>query len=242
MSESGSQSLDSRSKRVLALTVSMAILLLLALLNRKLPLAALSEHALGVLRLRDVFTLFLLTPAGVAIMWLYLDNCGAAAKRGIALLFMLGVLMLGIGFGIHEPMLALSLMGWSKLPDVGESISFFKELPGHWVFFAGMAMTMLSLAMAETSSPLERPLPRWALFAASAAGLAGAVSLFFNEVNDQRTSIDMAVTLACVALIFAAHWRNGLASLAKTPITLTLYLCLGGGAAAVYAVWLFRML
>jgi hypothetical protein len=192
--------------------------------------------------MRDVLTLFVLAPLGIAIMWDFMGVCGGNARRAISMAFVLGVFLLGLGFGMHEPMLGLAVAGWDKAPGVGPSIVFFKEIPGHWAFFLGMLVTIVALVLAETASPFEKPVPRWAFLTALVSGLAGAVSLYGNEVNDQRTSIDMGVVAFCLALVLATHWRQGWTRLGRIPLTFCFYLVFGLGGAAVYATWLLRAL
>lgn len=231
---------SSRLRRTILLVVSMGILLLLALVNRKLDCHFLKMRAWDVLRVCDLLTLFAISPLGVAIMWDYMDSCEAKARRWLCLVFVLGVFLLGMGFGMHEPSNAMQIAGYSKIQDVRESLLFFDDKLGHWIFFAGMILSLVALSAAETANPFERPIPRWMTALSAIAGASGAVSLYGNMVNDQRTSVDMGVVLACLALIALCHWRSGFAGLNRLPMTLSFYVCLGAGSIATYGVWIVR--
>lgn len=234
---------SSRLRRTAALTISMGLLLLAALVNRKFNCPFLRTPVWDVLRGCDLLTLFALSPIGIAIMWDYMNSnsVSAKARRWLGLVFVLGVFLLGMAFGMHEPTNAMQIAGQGKVQAVHDSLAFFDDGLGHWTFFAGMMVVILALAAAETSNPFERPVPRWLGSASIAAGIAGAVSLFGNMINE-KTGADMAVVLASLAIMAAIHWRNGFPSLSRLPMTLCLYLCLSLGAAATYGVWLFKAL
>lgn len=239
MSEAASEA--SRLRRTLLLVVAMGVLLLLALVNRKLECQFLKTRVWDVLRGRDLLTLFALAPLGVAIMWDYVDSCETKARRWTGLAFVIGVFLLGMGFGMHEPANAMQIAGYSKIQAVKESLVFFDDELGHWVFFAGMLATVMALAAAETANPFQEPLKRGLLAIFALAGAAGALSMFGNMVGE-KTDLDMAVVLASLALLALVHWRNGFAGPNRLPMTLSLYVCLGGGAAATYGFWLLRAL
>ena len=229
-----------RVRRTFILIVSMGILFLLALANRKCDCHFLKMRVWDVLRTCDLLTLFVLSPLGIAIMWDYMGACAGNAKRWISMFFVLGVFLLGMGFGMHEPMLGMAVAGWENIPVVGHSIFFFKEMPGHWIFFLGMVMSILALAMAEMANPFGNEIPRWARALVVFAGLCGAVSLFGNMVNDQGTAFDMSVVVFCLASMIFVHWRQGFISLARLPMTLSLYVCFAVGSLATFGVWLAR--
>ncbi len=228
---------ESRLRRSSVIAASFGILMLLALVNRKLGWELLDMRTLDVLRLRDFNTLFILTPIGMVLAWEFLQTCGGQGSRLLSCCFMLSVFLLALGFGMHEPMLGMMVAGYGKIPEAGESISYFKEIPGHWLFFAGFVAMSLAICAAELRRPFERPIPGWTLGLSAFAGLATAISIFGNMVKDPRSGRDMGAVAISLLIVLALHWRKGFPSLARLPFTLLIYLGYGLGCASTFLYW-----
>lgn len=225
-----------RLNRTLALISALAALMLAAWVNRKLETGFLEIRRLDALRLRDLLTLFVLAPLGILLMWELFKVSAPKAGRKLAWLFITAVFLLGMGFGMHEPTNAIRVAGLPAPEALRDSLRFFDDDLGHWIFFAGFALCVLTFAAAETESPFERPLPAWAVSMSILSGLAVAASIYGNMAWED-TAPDLAVMLACLAAVFVCHARHGFVSLKRLPMTLSMYVSLGLGNAATLVHW-----
>lgn len=226
---------ENRLRNTIVLIGMISLVIVLASLSRKLGLGFLKMKALDALRVCDLLTLFVFAPAVIMLGWtLFKETC---VRRSVVLesAVILGIFFLGVGFGMHEP--ANVLNGGAITPKaLKESLNFFDNYLGHWIFFAGFMSLTVSLSVAETRDPLERNVPRWILAAAILAGLAVAAAIYGNMVNE-KTGVDIAVLGASLLAIFVFHMINGRASLLRAPVTLQLYVSFGLGTLATLLKW-----
>lgn len=234
---------EARTRRITSLAIALGVLLIVSLLNRKMNLPILRMQCVDILRGRDIMTMFVLAPIGILLLWEIFEACAGASRRVLSLLMITGFFFLGLAFGIHEPANALGVAGARKLyPAFAESVTFFDDYLGHWIFFAGMAICVTAICAAEAENPFEKPLSKLNLTLVAIGGIAGAISLYGNSVNDAGTWRDMAVVALCFAIAIWLHWNAGFVSLRRLPFLFGAYILLGGGAIAVYSVWIFRIL
>lgn len=226
---------ENRLRKTILLMGLFAAVIVLSTLSRKLELGVLRMKALDALRVCDLLTLFVFAPSIIMIGWtLFKTTC---VRRNVMLegAVILGIFLLGMGFGMHEP--ANVLNGGAHTPKaLRESLNFFDNLLGHWIFFAGFTLVTVSLSIAETRDPQETPVPVWARFYAVISGLAVAIAIYGNMVNE-KTSVDLAVLAVCILLMFIFHMLNGKAPFSRIPITLLLYIAFGFGILSTLLKW-----
>lgn len=153
---------ENRLRKTILLMGLVALVIVLATLCRKLELGFLRMKALDALRVCDLLTLFVFAPSIIILGWtLFKTTC---KRRSVVLesAVITGIFLLGMGFGMHEP--ANVLNGGAHTPKaLKESLNFFDNFLGHWIFFAGFILVTVSLSVAETREPQESPVPKWAL-------------------------------------------------------------------------------
>jgi len=237
MSETAAPGFEARLKRGSAIAASFGVLMILALVNRKLRWSGMDAHVLDVMRVRDFDTVFVIAPLCVWLVWDYIHSCSGHLSRAVTGVFVMSVFLLGLSFGMHEPALAMMVAGYGSIPKAGESIAYFKEIPGHWLFFLGFAIMTFSACMAEMRKPYEKDLPSWAMAIACFAGLATALSIFGNMFKDPRSGRDMFVVCLSLAATFGTHWRYGFPGFRRAPFALVIYLGYGLSSAAVFLYW-----
>jgi hypothetical protein len=226
---------ENRLSRTLLLIGLLAAVVALSTLSRKLELHFLRMKALDALRVCDLLTLFVFAPSIIVLGWtLFKTTC---VRRSVILesAVILGIFFLGMGFGMHEPANVLN-GGAHTSKALKESLNFFDNYLGHWIFFAGFMLITVSLSIAETRDPQECPVPKWALMFIIIAGLAVAVSIYGNMVHE-KTAVDIAVLTVSLIAMFVFHMINGKASLQRIPITLQLYIAFGIGTLATLLKW-----
>ncbi|MFA6567722.1 MAG: hypothetical protein WCS96_05875 [Victivallales bacterium] len=226
---------ENRIRKTILLIGLIALVIVLSTLSRKLGLGFLRMKALDALRVCDLLTLFVFAPSVIMLGWtLFKTTC---VRRSVMLegAVIIGIFLLGMGFGMHEP--ANVLNGGAGIPKaLKESLDFFDNCLGHWIFFAGFMVVTISLSAAETRDPHGCPVPKWILAVAIVSGLAMAASIYGNMVNE-KTGVDIAVLVASFLAMLAFHMMNGKASLSRIPITLMLYIAFGLGALSTLLKW-----
>lgn len=226
---------ENRLRKTILLMGLIAVVIILSTLSRKLELGVLRMKALDALRVCDLLTLFVFAPSIIILGWtLFKTTC---LRRNVILqdAVILGIFLLGMGFGMHEP--ANVLNGGAHTPTALKvSLNFFDNLLGHWIFFAGFMLVTVSLSVAETRDPQESPVPKWALSFAVISGFAVAIAIYGNMVNE-KTLVDLAVLAACLLAMFIFHMLNGKAQLSRIPITLLLYIAFGFGILFTLLKW-----
>lgn len=234
---------ESDLKRAKTLLVYLAVvcgLVVLAGINRKAGFQFLNMTFGAGCRVRDYVVVFGITPATIGVLWLMLRFYRGHESLIASLLFIMGVLMLGVGFGMHEPtnfMVKHYQKGIS--PEVRESLLFFDDQLGHWAFFVGFMLIALSGVFAEMRKPFDEALPKWMFSVVVVLGLIAAYVIYKNMVNE-RTLVDILVLLSTVIIAGADHFVKGSPSLRRLPILTALYLSCGIGALATLIGWSIR--
>jgi hypothetical protein len=228
-----------RNRTILYLLLALAGLMVLATLNRKgiacFPI--LGRQIGDGFRVNDYIVTLVLAPLAVIVLYLIYYFRNANRSLGAMLLFLLGIYLIGMNFGMHEPTNFLVARYKGQIPEsLHRSLVFFDDELGHYVFFAGFAFIALAGILVDLASPLEEPLSRFATALLTGAGLAVAAAVYVNMVREE-TRADIAV-LASVSLIgLALHWRHGWISLRRLPHLLMVYAGLGVGALATLIAW-----
>jgi hypothetical protein len=237
---------NQEGRRVWATVLTIAILAALVLLawaNRKLHYPCLDVEILDALRTRDAAVMFLIAPIAALLAWILLKINDGTSSVAVMLPFVLGVYTLGVGFGMHEPANALRRVVETPTPQgvasIADSLEFFDDALGHWVFFAGFAFFSVAVCVSELRNPLKRPLtgiPSWVPVVAATA-LAAAI---YGDMADEKTKLDIAVILGTAFFLAALWWLYGKTPFTRLPATTACVLGYVLGAAATLVVWLLR--
>ena len=214
----------------------IAAVIVLSTLSRKLGLGFLKMKALDALRVCDLLTLFVFTPFIVILGWTLFKTTQIRRSVMLESAVILGIFLFGMGFGMHEPANVLRAGSAHAERALRESLLFFDDYLGHWIFFAGFMLLTVSLSVAETRDPQDRPIPKWGLAITIMLGLAVAVSIYGNMIHE-KTGVDIAVLAVCLIAMFIFHMINGKAPLLRIPITLQLYIAFGPGVLATLLTW-----
>lgn len=198
--------LDDRKTATLIWLGLLTLVLALAAVNRLSPVPILREPFVDALRLCDILVLFVFAPLAVWMHWQLLKTVSGARVSFSRILFILGVYCLGVGFGMHEPMNALSLRAVHS-PALRESIRFFDNGLGHWVFFGGFMLGVLAVVWAEAFNPLPEPMGARAAAGTLILGMVIGFIVFMNMYRED-TVVDVAV-LGATMILTLAIWRPG---------------------------------
>ena len=143
------------SRRVLVLVSELLVVLVLAAGARLLSFPFLQRPILNIMHFYDFFVLLLFAPTAVLLLWRLLCTVGGRDNAFAQYLFILGSFLIGVAFGMHEPMNILPRAG-AMSESVRASVVFFDDHLGHWIFFAGFSALSLSvLAASATFSALS---------------------------------------------------------------------------------------
>jgi len=226
-----------RTLRVLGLLCAVTVL---AGINRKLNIPLLRAPLTDALRLCDYLVMICFAPLVLVLLWNLIKINGGTSYAPVVILFLGGVYLIGMGFGMHEPMNALQATpGYCPPEPFRQSIIFFDDKLGHWVFFIGFALVSITVALAELRNPYLEPVSLPAAAGAGMIGFVSAIVIYFNMVREQ-TGVDIAVILATLAAIAAVHLCHSRTSLRRLPVVLTCYIAYGLGSAATFLHWLLR--
>ena len=198
-----------RRLRATAIWLGLAALtLVLAAGNRLWPAAVLRTPLVDALRTCDILVLFVFAPICIWLQWRLLHTvAGEAGATACKTLFVIGVYLLGVGFGMHEPMNALPMH--TRLPvALQQSIRFFDDRLGHWIFFSGFLSLVLAVVWAEVRNPLPVRLERKSAVGVIGVGMVFGAVIFANMVRED-TAVDLIVLGVTLALTSLLWLRNG---------------------------------
>lgn len=231
---------DKRRIRQMMLTLTaLCITVVLAGINRKLSVPFLREPVTDVFRMCDYIVVFFIAPATVFFLYLLIKiNKGTQSFISIVI-FIFGVYLLGVGFGMHEPMNAITVSG-SLIgePTLIRTFIFFDDELGHWVFFAGFMLISIAVAWSEICCPYNKKMKWNILLPVWIIGLLTALVIYLNMVRE-KTGHDIAVIIVTVAVIGILHLFNGRSNLKRVPVVFTCYIAYGGGALVTLLHWCF---
>ena len=226
-----------RLRRILLCLAGISAVCLLVGLNRKFPPAFLRTPLFDVMQVTDVLFMLLFTPVSLFLGWLMLKAYGGTGRMLNVLLFLAGVYLLGLGFGMHDPFNALHMYrGGDLSPAMLRSVAYFDDVLGHRLFFAGFMLASLSVVAAEAVRPFRVPIPWPWMSLPVAMGVVSGVVVWHNMVNE-KTGGDLVALLATVAATAAVQAACRTGSPRHAPVSAVLYLAYGGGALATLLAW-----
>ena len=225
-----------RITKICWILAEMTLVIVLAGLNRKvLPLYT-KAGILGLLNTSDCVVMLILAPWAISCGWrIFKIYNGPDDKLG-SHLFILGIFSLGLGFGMHEPFNAMQRL---KLdPALHSLVTYFDDDLGHWLFFIGFAFTSLSVVLAETANPYEKPLSKGPFSFGIFLGVIVAIVIWF-QMRNEDTYVDIIVLVLTVMAAEMARQCRGGVTLRRLPVLLALHVGYGGGVLATILYWSF---
>jgi len=162
----------------------------------------------------DLFTPYLVVGAAAGALR------GGGASRGVWAVFLLGAVLYTQGHGIH---LAANSVGNTLSEPHPDVVRLWDEVVGHYLWYAGFALVLASLAAA-----LADRRPRGGVGAHVLAGLVGFTH-FTNSVEGQTAW--MGIGTAVVFGLWGVFTRDGMGRHLVTAFGLSLVLFAG------YGVW-----
>lgn len=229
---------NSRVENVFAVMAAIALLLCAAAFNRLAAIAILRQPVCDVLRTCDLTSIFILAPLAVVLLALLLGLYDGFSSRSCLILFVIGVFMTGLGFGMHEPTNAMLVFyGKALTGDFRQSILFIDDGIGHWAFFAGFVFLSLSGVLAELKNPLpEKMMPRYTLTTFIITLITASV-IFFNMAYE-NTWPDICTLLLTVGISVFLNLSVYRRDFLKVPVNIIVCFGYGGGVAATLLYWL----
>ncbi|MFW6414256.1 MAG: hypothetical protein ACOCZS_03035 [Verrucomicrobiota bacterium] len=231
---------QSRFKATLKLMAAIAVVLVCAAVNRLLASDFLRSQVLDVLRLCDIIVVFILTPGLVLLthrLLVITSSSDRSKGKSEWLLFVIGVYLLGVGFGMHEPMNVLSTFS-VKQESLRRSIQFFDDGLGHWVFFAGFMLLVLAIVRGETKNPLPESFQWIGNVTVGITGISVGTVIFINMYRED-TLVDLIV-LGLTLLVSLAFWlQSKNRNWQRLPMTAAIVLAFFLGIAGTLLYWWF---
>ncbi len=226
-----------RIAKVLAMMALLCGTVALAGINRLWGAAFLRAPVLDALRTCDVLVIFIFAPLSIIILWTLFKIYDGPSSIVCAFLFLMGVYMFGLGFGMHEPFnIFVSKYGSHMSESMRYSALYFDNDLGHWTFFAGFMLLSISGAHAEMRKPYVENLPFKVIACAALFGAITAVTIFFNMAKE-KTGSDLMCLALTVSIVAVIHFIYSSKSLMRLPVVLALYIAFGGGTALTLFYW-----
>lgn len=153
-------------------------------------------------------------------------------QRTLGLTFMLGVYLLGAGYGDHEVTnyLHARFCGEDQRNDICRIIIFNDDEFSHWVFFAGFVLTNAVIMLTQIIFPWSSKLTRQDSVLLVVNGLFIALGIFAN-LAFEVIELDLYIVALLALMAIGLLWRYG-----KQPLLIyysTAY-CLGLLATGLY--------
>lgn len=209
---------DGYLRALLWLTAAQAAVTLLAGLNLVVPAMAGRVGAWEFVRWREMCSLLLVTPAaaGLMVAAVWVLERGRRDSWGPMLAIGIGVGLVAVSMGVHEPINAMGKAGGARL---GRTLFFWDELFSHAVFFSGFAGVSLALLWAQSRNPLEEAMGGATSVAFFGCGVVTGAGIFFSLVRAPNIRADLWVMAGVLALAEVMRWGR---AFRRLPIALTL--------------------
>lgn len=144
----------------------------------------------------------------------YLEYTNAAREgfwhRALGLTFMIGVYLLGAGYGDHEVTnyLHSRYCAQDQTSDLCRIIIFNDDEFSHWVFFAGFVLTNAVLMLLQLVFPWQAKLTKGDLALLVVNGLFIALGVFAN-LAFEVIGLDLYIVALLAILAVGLLWRYG---------------------------------
>lgn len=215
-------------RRVHALLTAQTIIILLLSLNRLGPWTTGYVASNEFLRWVDLHNMLTLPLASLVAFWLLKTHLPTLSDRperrdrvttAIALAIVVGVYLLGAGYGDHEITNYLHLrfaetqgagadaIGGAGRDALARIIVFNDDSFSHWVFFIGYSVMNGALMAWQVAYPFRAPLTRRDAWLIAANGLFIALGIFAN-LAFETIGLDLYVVAGLAALSAYLLWRH----------------------------------
>ena len=176
----------------------------------------------GIMPLKSALYLLVFTPLLIWLLWRIFLIASAGRVGGLAGVFIMGVLFVGLGLGMHDTATLLGAAGntgWS--PRVVEARRFYDEILGHGAFWLGFVLTTVATGVAQISNPMPARQPWLICMVFGLLGLPLATVMLGNLMFEHtgRDLVVIGVALSCVLAVHA--WKR--VELRRLPLLCLLY-------------------
>lgn len=155
-----------------------------------------------------------------------------AAHRALGLAFVVGVYLLGAGYGDHEVTnyLHARFCAGDAASDLCRIVVFNDDEFSHWVFFAGFVLMNAALLLIQAIFPHRGSLGGRDIALLAANGLFIGLGIFANLAFEE-IGLDLYIVALLAALALGLLWRRG-----AQPLTVyyVVAYCLGLAGTALY--------
>ncbi len=222
-------------KKIVWILAEFTLVIFIAGICRKAPPEFMKANLLGVMSVAISFNMLILAPWGTLCAWRIFKLYEGPSDGLASTLFIVGVFMLGAGFGMHEPFNAMHAT-LRLPPELRGLVAYYDDDLGHWLFFIGFGILSLAMAAAEMARPSDAPVPLPAYVTIVVLGIIVAVVIWF-QMRNEKTVLDIAVLFATVAGAEALRLAHGAVTPRRLPSITSIHVGYGGGAVATVLCW-----
>jgi hypothetical protein len=227
MNDPGKQRI--RSAIIHLMGVILCALALWAL--RRWPIPALAGNIRGILPLKNALYLLLFAPLLIWFLWRLFLVAADGKSSLLAGLFVIGVLFVGLGLGMHDTASnvgAFGNTGWT--PQALAARHFYDEILGHLVFWLGFILTTVTTGLGHINNPMPTR-QTWSTCGVFAVLGIPLTAVMLGNLMFENTGRDlMVIGMALGTLVAVQAWKH--VELRRLPLLCMLYpaysLAIGG--------------
>ncbi|MGC5053189.1 hypothetical protein ACLQ2S_17245 [Micromonospora sp. DT48] len=131
-----------------------------------------------------------------------------SGDRALSVVFVVGVYLLGAGYGSHEVTNYLhSRFCGADLDQMCAIIVYQDDEFSHWVFFSGFLLINLAVLLTVPLYPTTRPAVGWHVPALLGNGIVFGLAVFAN-LSFEPIGLDLYVVAALAVAALALWWRR----------------------------------
>lgn len=206
------------TRHLIFATLAQAGMVLLAGLNLSLRFSAQPVGSLDLIRWREIFSLTLIVPVSVGIIFqmVWILEQGRRDARWPLTLMGVSTCLLGVSMGVHEPVNALPSLQRLSAVDFW---NFWDEIFSHIVFYLAFIGISLSLLWCQMRNPLPVAMSRGSTAVFGCIAIMSGVGIFLALVPGGAIGVDLAI----LALVLgAAEWMRKGRPLRQRPIAIVI--------------------
>ena len=212
------------SERIRTAAVTMVILCIVGMAagwSRMRPPAFLLVNCGDVLRWREALSMMFFAPLLVLVLWKIFLVASDNKLDAWTTAFVAGVYFLGLGMGMHDTCDLLGRIYRDASPQLRQSLDFFDNKLGHWVFFVGFVTASVAAGVQQLRHPLTGKMT-WAQTALFLVLSTPMMLVMVTNLMYEKTGVDLCVIAGAIVLVVGGHchWRI---NLRRLPILWVLY-------------------
>lgn len=209
---------DDGRRRLAWLIAAQAVMTLLAGVNLLAVRTTTAVAAGEFVRWRELFSMSLITPGSVALLFLVIWALerGRADATGPLTLFVVSACLLGISMGCHEP---INFLRGAADHRLERSLYFWDETYSHPVFFGAYCGISLALVWSQVRNPLRTPLSKTAATLFAGCGVVAGTGITFTLIHGGDITVDLTIIGVVIVLAECLRRRQPFALL---PVNITL--------------------